>query len=214
MIAAGQTSARSSQLDFEEYTPRSTAQDATAISRLADSYAELSGPVKLLCKEVENRRRNIRSLDLDDRTANKARSSAEDLLEELAADRGLGWSEIAKLCEVSVSAVRKWRAGESISPERRRLLARLAAFLDLLEEAGPVEEPAGWLNMRLVETHTVTAFDLYVDHHFENLLEYAQGHLNVYDLLARWNSDWRAAAHSDWAITDGPDGQRSLIQRV
>ena len=214
MTVADQTSARSSQLDFEEYTPRSTAQNTAAISMLADCYAKFTGPVKRLYRDVEDGRRNVRSLDLDDRTAAKARSNAEDLLEELATDRGLGWSEIARLCGVSVSAVRKWRANEPISPERRRLLARLAAFLDLLEEAGPVGEPAGWLNMRISEDHTVTAADLYIDKQVENLLEYAQGHLSINDLLDRWNSEWRTTTHSDWAITDGPDGQRALIRRA
>ena len=45
-------------------------------------------------------------------TSNQSRQLELDayelLLEELATDRGLGWSEIARLCEVSVSAVRKW----------------------------------------------------------------------------------------------------------
>ena len=213
MTVTDQTSARSSQLDFEEYAPRSTAQYTATISMLADCYAKLTGPVILLYRDVEDGRRNVRSLDLDDRTAAKARSNAEDLLEELATDRGLGWSEIARLCEVSVSAVRKWRANEPISPERRRLLARLAAFLDLLEEAGPVGEPAGWLNMRLSEDHTVTAADLYIDRQFEDLLEYAQGHLSINDLLDRWNCDWRTTTRSDWAITNGPDGHSALIRR-
>ena len=84
------------------------------------------------------------SLDLDVRTTAKARSDSESLLEELATDRGLGWSEISRLCGVSVSAVRKWRGGESPSPDRRRRLARLAAFLDLLEEAGGYKR-ASWL---------------------------------------------------------------------
>lgn len=214
MTIADQTSARSSQIDFEEYIPRSTAQNTATLSVLADCYAKLSRPVKLLYRDVEDGRRNVRSLDLDGRTAAKARSNAEDLLDELATDRGLGWSEIARLCGVSVSAVRKWRANAPISPERRRLLARLAAFLDLLEEAGPVDEPAGWLNMRLAEDHTVTAADLYIARQAEDLLEYAQGHLTINDLLDHWNPDWRTANRSDWAITDGPDGQRVLVQRA
>ena len=94
------------------------------------------------------------------------------------------------------------------------MLARLAAFFDLLEETDPVEEPVGWLNMRFVKTHTVTAFDLYVDQQFGNLLEYAQGYLTVYDLLDCWNPDWREVSHFDWVITDGPDGQKSLIRHV
>lgn len=118
------TSTRSRQLELDAYEHDSTAQD------------------------VEGGRRKFRSMDLDERTSAKSRLPTEVLLEELSIDRGLGWSEIARLCGVSVSAVRKWRAGESISSESRRSLARLTAFLDLLQEVGPVGEPAGWLNMR------------------------------------------------------------------
>ena len=127
-----QTSAGSSQLDLDAYQRDSTARAALAIAALTHAYGGLTGKARLLSENVEDGRREVRSIDLNIRTSAKAASGTELLLEELSIDRGLGWSEIARLCEVSVSAVRKWRAGESISPERRRALARLAAFLDLL----------------------------------------------------------------------------------
>ncbi|MYA73058.1 MAG: hypothetical protein F4Y27_00025 [Acidimicrobiaceae bacterium] len=152
-------------------------------------------------------------MDLDERTSAKSRLPTEFLLEELSIDRGLGWSEIARLCGVSVSAVRKWRAGESISSESRRSLARLAAFLDLLQEVGPVGEPAGWLNMRLSDQHTVTAADLYVAGNPQDLLEHAQGHLGVDKLLDHCAPDWRTSSRSEWKIVKLPDGERALTRR-
>ena len=150
-------------------------------------------------------------------TSNQSRQLELDayelLLQELSTDRGLGWSEIARLCGVSVSAVRKWRAGESISPEHRWSLARLASFLDLLQEVGPVDEPAGWLNMRLSDQTTVTAADLYIAGHPQDLLEHAQGLLEVEQLLDRCAPDWRTASRSEWKIVELPDGERVLTRR-
>ena len=137
-----QTSTRSRQLELTAYEHDSTAQYSSAIAEL---YGGFTGTFRLVSKDVEGGRRKVRSLDLNERTSTKSLLSPELLLEELSTDRGLGWSGIARLCEVSVSAVRKWRAGESISSDHRRSLARLASFLDLLQEVGPVNEAAGWL---------------------------------------------------------------------
>lgn len=207
------TPTKSSQVDFGAYQNDLTAQDTVVIGELNDAYGGLTGRVRILVEDVEDGRREVRSLDLDNRTVLKSRSNAETLLEELATNRGLGWSEIARLCGVSVSAVRKWRAGESISSDHRRALARLAAFLDLLEEIGPIVEPAGWLHMRLLEQYTVMAADLYVEGRADDLLEHAQGHLDINDMLDQWNPDWRTATRSDWKILDRPDGERVLIRR-
>ena len=203
-----QTSAGSSQLALDAYE-----RDSTTIAALADAYGGLTGSVRLLSEDVEDGRREVRSLDLDRRTTARATLAPERLLDELSTAHGLAWSEIAKLCHVSVSAVRKWRAGDSISPERRRALARLAAFLGLLSEVGPVAEPAGWLNMRLSDRLTVTAADLYIDGRADDLLEYAQGHLGLDVLLDRWNPDWRIAARSGWKVVADSDGQRVLTRR-
>lgn len=208
-----QTSARSRQLDLEAYQRDATARAAAAIEELTDAYGGLTGTVRLLSEDVEDGRREVRSMDLDLRTSAKATQGAEMLLEELSTARGLGWSEIARLCGVSVSAVRKWRSGESVSPERRRSLARIAAFLDLLEEVGPIDEPAGWLNMRVSDQLTVTAVDLYVDGRAEDLLEYAQEHLGLEPLLDRWKPNWRTTARSEWRNVNQPDGERILTRR-
>lgn len=208
-----ETSTKSSQVDFGPYQRDLTAQNTVVIGELSNAYRGLTGQVRILAEDVEYGRREVRSLDLENRTALKSHSNAETLLEELATDRGLGWSEIAQLCGVSVSAVRKWRAGESISSDHRRALARLAAFLELLEEVGPIAEPAGWLHMRLLEQHTVRAADLYIEGRADDLLEHAQGHLDIDNMLDQWNPDWRTATSSEWKILDRPDGERVLIRR-
>ena len=212
-ILQDRRSTGSSQLHLEAYTTDSTAEATVPIRELTDVYAGLSGAVRVLDSTVESGRRAVRSLDLDDRTAAKGISEVGALLEELATERGLSWSEIARLCGVTVSAVRKWRLGDSISPDSRRALARLAAFLELLEEVGPVGDAAGWLSMRLSEHHTVTAADLYCNGRVDDVLEYAQGQLLVSDLLDGWDPDWRDSTRSEWMVVDDPEAGRVLVRR-
>lgn len=210
---SSQTSNTSTQLEREPTIDTSTASTLETIRRLQRTYDQLTGPVRILNDDVEAGRREVREWDLDERTAAKARREALELLNELSTDRGFSWSDLARLCGVSVSAVRKWRAGESPSPDRRRALARLAAFVDLLDEIAPVADPASWLVMRLVDSHTVTPAHLYLTGHANDLLEHAQGHLGVHDLLDRWKPDWRADTRSDWRIVEAADGERSITRR-
>lgn len=208
-----QTSNTSTQLDLDAYSDTATAERASAIEHLTERYADITGRVRVLNEDVEEGRRNVRQWNLDDRTGAKARFGGAALLDELAAGRGFGWSEIARLVGVSVSAVRKWRNGEAPSPQRRRDLARLAAFVDLLDEIGPIGEPAGWLMMRLSDAHTATLADLYVAGRAEDLLEHAEGHLSVQDLLDRWNPSWRDETRRNWQVVESPDGGRSIVRR-
>lgn len=208
-----QTSATSPQLDETVYDRDTTASRAPAIAALNEAYGGLTGQVRVLSEDVTAGRRDVRSLDLEERTGTKAHAATPALLEELAVERGLAWSDIARLCSVSVSAIRKWRSGESPAPERRRSLARLAAFLDLLEQAGPVDDPAGWLFMRLADDYTTTAADLYIAGKVEDLLEHAQGLLALHEMLDRWDPEWRTATRSEWKVTTNSDGDRVLTRR-
>jgi len=210
---SSQTSDTSTQLiEHEPATDTSTASNIETIRLLQRGYDHLTGRARILNEDVEAGRREVREWDLDERTAAKARRDALPLLEELSTDRGFSWSDIARLCGVSVSALRKWRAGETPSPERRRDLARLAAFVDLLDEIAP-GDPASWMLMRLVDSHTATAADLYLDGRSNDLLEHAQGHLGVHDLLDRWDPDWRQSTRSEWHIVTAADGGRSITRR-
>ena len=211
--ASAQTSARSRQL-VDRFARDATAEAAPAIAGLNEAYRMLTGRARLFNARLEQGRRRVRSLDLDSRTHLKALTGSEALLEELTVDRGLGWTEIARLCGVSISAVRKWRGGGGIEPERLRELGKLAAFLELLPHTGPTGDPAGWMMMPLSEQHTVTAADLYRSGHVDDLLEYAQGHLSVGNLLNRWNPNWQTETRSRWMVVTRPDGERVIAQRA
>src|SRR5690242_2150425 len=128
-----------------DYAP-TTPNETRALSLHADY---LRTRVDVLGGEMQETHDEFRDLDLTDRTLEKTKKSVPGLLDELARDRGMGWSDIAEVVGVSISAVRKWRKGGDASSERRRKLARIAALLDVLEEKGLVQDPAGWMDMDL-----------------------------------------------------------------
>ena len=213
-VVLAQTSARSRQLEFDRFARDATVATAPAIAGLIAAYRTLTGQARLINADVEHGRRTIQSLDLDRRTNLKAFDGREALLEELAVDRGLGWADIARLCGVSISAVRKWRSGGGIDPDRLLALSKLAAFIDLLSRIGPTGDPTGWMMMPLSEQHNVTAADLYRAGRVDDLLEFAQGHLSIGELLNRWNPEWQTETRSRWMVVKRSDGERVITRRA
>ncbi len=217
-LITDQTSARSRQLGPGFIPEMGTAAASASIADLNESYRSCThwtcASAQRFVSAGEARSRRAPQLPaLSLLTNKKAQDGSEALLEELAVDRGLGWTDIARLCGVSISAVRKWRSGGALAPERLRSLSKLAAFLDLVSGVGPTGDPVGWLMMPLVEQHTVTAADLYRAGLEEDILEHVQGHLSVDELLDRWSSSWRTDTRSDWMVVDRPDGERVITRR-
>src|SRR5687767_174612 len=109
-----------------DYT-ETVAPSATRSLSLRADY--LRSNVDTLGGEVHELHGDTRELDLRERMFERSKNSVPALLGELAYERGMGWSDIAELAGVSVSAVRKWRKGGDASPDRRMRLARIVAFL-------------------------------------------------------------------------------------
>jgi transcriptional regulator with XRE-family HTH domain len=128
-----------------DYAP--PAPDSTRALSLRADY--LRTEVDILGGEVQELHGEARELYLTDRTFEKTKKSVSVLLEELAGKRGMGWSDIAEVVGVSISAIRKWRKGGDASPTSRSKLGRIAALLDVLEEKGLVQDPAAWMEMDL-----------------------------------------------------------------
>jgi transcriptional regulator with XRE-family HTH domain len=170
--------------------------------------------VDLLETDVAELHNQATEKDLRMRAAVKAHKSVPKLLQELAMDRGLAWADIARLVGVSVSAVRKWRTGGDSSPEKRRLLAQLAAFLDLLSESN-VEDPAQWLEMDLAlpDGYSVRPLELYSDGHIIALLEVAGVRRTAEDVLDEVDPDWRSTRRSDFEVFMADDGDLALRER-
>lgn len=142
----------------------------------------------------------------------RARESVGKLLDELSVRRGLGWSDIARLVGVSVQAVRKWRLGEPITGEHRLSVARLAALLDLLEDV-PVHDPAGWLEIPLVDGYSLRHLDLYRGDRADLLFDLAHLRVSPEQAMTELDRDWRQHLRLEHEGFDAEDGQRSIRRR-
>jgi transcriptional regulator with XRE-family HTH domain len=193
-----------------DYAP-STPSETRALSLRADY---LRTEVDMLGGEMQELHGVVRENDLADRTLEKSKKSVASLLQELAGDRGMGWSDIAEVVGVSVSAVRKWRKGGVASPESRSKLARIATLLDVLEEKGTIADPAAWMEMdfTLEPGYFIRPLDLYLEGHVTELIELAEQRQSTAQVLDRVRPDWRRNRH-DFEVFLDDDGERSLRRR-
>ncbi len=164
--------------------------------------------------EVRERQGEAREQYLADSTREKAAKSVAALLEELAGDRGMSWSDIAEVLGVSISAIRKWRKGGDASPGSRLKLAQFAALLDVLEEKAPVSDPAGWmeLDLPLAAGFFIRPLDLYLEGHVDALMDLAERRLEAHQVLNQVRPNWRDS-RSDFEVFSDVDGERSIRRR-
>lgn len=195
---------------ISDYAP--SAPNETRALSLDTDY--LRTRVDLLGGEVQELHSEVREHDLADRSLEKSKKSVANLLEELASERGMGWSDIAEVVGVSVSAVRKWRKGGVASPESRSKLARIAALLDVLEEKGVIEDPAAWMEMdfTLDAGYFIRPLDLYLEGHVTELIELAEQRQTTSQVLDRVRPNWRQS-RSDFEVVLDDDGERSIQRR-
>jgi hypothetical protein len=148
---------------------------------------------------------------LTSETDAKVKSGLQSLLRELTENCGLGWSEIARLVKVSVPAIRKWRMGGEVSPQRLHAVAQLAAFLRILHIEGVVD-PAAWLATPITpETiPSLTKAVLYADGHVIPLLAYADNHINLEQLLKLANVPLERLAPTA-ELVRSEDGSVSIV---
>ena len=189
----------------------SAPNETRALSLRADY---LRTEVDMLGGEVRELHSEVRGHDLADRSLEKSKKSVANLLEELASDRGMGWSDIAEVVGVGVSAVRKWRQGGVASPESRTKLARIAALLDVLEEKGVIEDPAAWMEMDFtLETgYFIRPLDLYLEGHVSELIELVEQRQTTAQVLDQVRPNWRQS-RSDFEVILDDDGERSIRRR-
>jgi transcriptional regulator with XRE-family HTH domain len=152
----------------------------------------------------------LRQLEINARE--RARRDVLRLLKELSAQRGMAWSSIARLVGVSVQALRKWRKGEPPTPEHRLAVARLAAFLGLLEDA-LIGDPAGWLEMPLVDGYAPRNIDLYVAGRYDLLFDLAGLRITPEDALTNLDPDWRDRYRLENEVFEADDGNLSIRRR-
>lgn len=193
------------------YQSPSVTRGTRALSLRADY---LRSNIDVLGGEVQDLHGEARELDLQARAFEKGKASVASLLAELSSSRGMGWSDIAAIVGVSVSAVRKWRHGGEASPERRAALARVAAFLDVIEEKGLVEEPARWMEMALPlpPGYYIRPLDLYLDGATMELVDLVEQRKPMEQVLDEARPGWRDQ-RSQLEVFEGSDKQRALRLR-
>lgn len=172
-------------------------------------FGELRDQATALSMRVGQGHRDAQTKTLELLSEGLARLSPRDLLRRLSDEYGLSWSTIADLIGVSVQAVRKWRTGDAPSPERRLALARLVAFLDVLEDSS-VGDPGGWLELPVMQGYAPTHFDLYKTGRADLLCDLASGRLSGSDALDEYQADWREALRLENEVFLAEDGQPSI----
>lgn len=181
----------------------------------APAFAGVVCDSEYLNEGMEQRHHSTRAQDVGQRAAVKAGEAVPSLVSELVDQRGMARSDVASLAGVSVSAMRQWRKIGKAAPESRMKLARLASFLDVLEECA-IEDPAQWIEvpLPLPTGYTVRPFDLYREGHVAGLLDVAAGRRDIEDVLTEIDRDWQESRRSPFEVYDARDGQKAIRFRV
>lgn len=197
----------------------SLTHDTPARPTAAESVKPLTGRVStmagirdvigLVWTDLGDEHQRLQASLLRQQAIVKARKSVQSLLEELANQRGMSWSNIARMVGVSVGAIRKWRRDASATAENRLALGKLAAFLDLLELL-PIEDPATWLEIPLIEGYTVTGTDLYRAQREILLLEYAGRRIDEEALMRGYDPHWRDKYQTQFRVYKASDGDLAI----
>lgn len=207
-------------LPFELHGPPVTGSSGVELPALPSQtmasvtrqFGILRDETSTLDADVVGRHRAAQRLSLELRAREWARRDVPRLLRELSSQRGLGWSDIARLVGVSVQALRKWRSGEPATGEHRLAVARLAAFLDLLEDK-LIDDPAGWLEMPLVAGYSPRYLDLYQAGRIDLLFELAGLRTTPEQALDEFAPDWRQQLRLEHEVFEAGDGRLSIRRR-
>jgi transcriptional regulator with XRE-family HTH domain len=178
---------------------------------IANRAGALRNDVGLLSHDVAAFHSESLAMQLAARTDEAAKRAPTDLIEEIAA-LGFSWTGVARLCGVSIPALRKWRQGEPPSGENRRKLAQIVAFVGVVANDHLITDVASWLDVPLAGT-SISGLELFAAGHVAELLEYAAEKLDSTLLLDRTVSGWRLQIDSQFEVFDAEDGERAIRLR-
>lgn len=208
-------------------TPESTGSNTGTISEpkqssgqtvdgLVRRVGEVRDEVRIVGQDAEGLHGTLQTQALDERTTELGLGDPPTLLGKLAGTWGLSWRLIGRLLGVSQTSIRKWRRGESATPENRRAIARVLAFLEALQASAPsVCDQASWLEMRISDESTLTPADLYAMARYQLLLDLAGLRYAPHEVLTAVDPQWRAHYPVDehYEVVEAPDGQPSIVTR-
>ena len=145
-----------------------------------------------LFSKTANFRRRTFIVDLEERQNRHAAKATVDLL-ALVSDAGFAWRDVARIMNVTVPAVQKWRREGGMSGLNRLRLARIVGLLELLE-SNMVSEPVSWLEMPLRPEVAITKMDLLMVGRFDLVLELLSdddGAMPIDGILDEYDENWR-----------------------
>lgn len=143
-------------------------------------------------------------------TAECKRMTLPDILTELSGKWGASWADIARMAEVSVPALRKWRTDGGATPIKKVRLAGITAFLRVLSEMG-LPEPADWLNEPIKDGYTATPRHLYSPANASTLLDLAGGSVSPEHVLDTLSPDWRVQFTTAYKVVTLPNGEKAIV---
>jgi len=151
---------------------------------------------------------------LDTAKASYAQTPPSDVVAYLGETLGVPQLVIARALNVTPTAVRKWRRGESARPERRGALAAFAAMCNLLIELG-LHDPAGWLDIPISSKSTLSPLDLFVAGRADLVVLLGARLADPHEALDTFDGEWRDryAVDPDYDIVMLRDGSRSAVPR-
>ena len=138
--------------------------------------------------------------------------AGQELMRVLCSRFGMAVSHLSDLVNIPVPRLREIRLGkvEPSSPSENGRLQELAAWLFTVREQD-VSDPARWLTTPLMSRYTVTPAHLYRADTARELLALVLGLVDAADVLDKLAPDWRERYHTDFRVTDMPDGERGII---
>lgn len=148
---------------------------------------------------------------LETRAQELAKKPPIELLKQLAMEYGMSWSGIAQAIGVSVQAIRKWRHSGSLSIENRITLAKIVATLDILKER--IEDPAGWLEIPVLEGYRLRHLDLLAQKYYKHLFDLAFTYVTPQEVLQSINPNWETEMYLEHEVFIAEDGLPAIRRR-
>jgi transcriptional regulator with XRE-family HTH domain len=176
---------------------------------LVEETGHLRNQARIVNADVTVVHHRALDVDLRVRARSLVKRPAQDLLNELA-DEGFSWRDIAALVRVSVPALRRWRQGESPTPQHLLGIARVVALVETLQAEPTIPNVASWLEVPLAPEAPLTGIDLAVDGRYELVVDLAAEHRTPEEVLDYWRPGWRDAYRSEFEVFEAPDGELGI----
>jgi hypothetical protein len=205
--------------DADEPTGALEVSEAPSISTTQTSYYELSGKAALMRSQMSFLASDVTAVhrDLGRRSLDEAAQALQglavtDLLSRLS-NLGFSWRDIARMSQVSVPAVQKWRKGEPTTGANRKRLALLNALFEQISDIHLTVDPAAWAEMPIVTGCPLTRIDLIAGSREDLALELVSTHISPEDALTEFEPNWREKYRSDFKVVRASDGVLSIVSK-